>query len=151
MSESKKRRTSEKRTSGKKIKTPIFRIIIIILVLCAGVFAIATIPGLWKDGEGVKTDIVTVELKGDTIIVNRDKEYTLEELGEYFDSLKEKGEMPGMALVCDSANPPSESFYNQVIELMSKYGIIPDSQHSEKVKLPEASSDEAVATFDEFV
>lgn len=132
-------------------KSHVLRIVVLVLVLFVGVFAVATIPSLWKSSEEEPPEIVTVELKGDTIVVNKDKVYTLEALREYFDTLKEAGDMPGMALICDSANPPTQALYNDVIKLMSEYGIIPDNQHKDMVRLPMASSDEAGATFDETV
>ena len=121
------------------------------LVLCLCVFLIAMIPGIWKNGGDEETEIITVELKGDTIVVNKDRVMTLDSLREYFDTLKEKGDMPGMALVCDSANPPDEALYIAVIDLMSEYGIIPDGQHRDRVKLSNATPDEIPSSFDETV
>lgn len=113
--------------NNKKKKSPFFRILTLVVLLCVAVFGAIIISDLISknqtdENQGKEPEFITLKISGDDIYLDSEK-IDLEALREYLDSEYSNGELPVVSLINDTMNPSDYTVYNKVVDLLGEYGI----------------------------
>lgn len=120
------RRTDSSKSNGKKPFRLLLRVLILVVLFCVVVFAGIIISDLFfgDDSSEVEPEIIAITVSGKSIILNDDHEVTFKELKTYLDKADSRGRLVTVALINDTGNPADIELYNQIVDLLSEYGII---------------------------
>ena len=133
------------RSTDKKVrkKSPFVRIAVMVLILCVVLFGTIIISDMvsknnnQSESDKSAPEYITLSVSGDVIYLDG-KELNLSELRDYFESEKEKGSIPVTAFIIDSKKTADYLVFNQVLDLLSEYGINVDVERMQ----PPSSVDE---------
>lgn len=134
-----------------KGKSPFMRILVLVLVICVAVFSAIIISDLIvgndkKDSAEISDpEYITLSVSGSSVLLDG-KELSVDSLRAYLEAEKEKGITPVTAFIIDSQTPGDYVVFNQVLDLLSEYGINVDV---ERMQPPSTADELSLSTKDE--
>ena len=118
-------KTKNNTSSKGKKKGKFLKILILAVVLtlaAVGGFIIADMISSDKS-DAFKSETVTVTVSGKDIFINGNKKVSLNELDDYFTQRADNMDYCTIALINDTANPADINTYNEVVNILGKFGF----------------------------
>ena len=118
-------KTKNNTSSKGKKKGKFLKILILAVVLtlaAVGGFIIADMISSDKS-DAFKSETVTVTVSGKDIFINGNKKVSLNELDDYFTQRADNMDYCTIALINDTANPADVGTYNEVVNILGKFGF----------------------------
>lgn len=118
-------KTKNNTSSKGKKKGKFLKILILAVVLtlaAVGGFIIADMISSDKS-DAFKSETVTVTVSGKDIFINGNKKVSLNELDDYFTQRADNMDYCTIALINDTANPADIGTYNEVVDILGKFGF----------------------------
>ena len=118
-------KTKNNTSSKGKKKGKFLKILILAVVLtlaAVGGFIIADMISSDKSDD-FKSETVTVTVSGKDIFINGNKKVSLNELDDYFTQRADNMDYCTIALINDTANPADIGTYNEVVNILGKFGF----------------------------
>lgn len=118
-------KTKNNTSSKGKKKGKFLKILILAVVLtlaAVGGFIIADMISSDKSDD-FKSETVTVTVSGKDIFINGNKKVSLNELDDYFTQRADNMDYCTIALINDTANPADINTYNEVVNILGKFGF----------------------------
>ena len=118
-------KTKNNTSSKGKKKGKFLKILILAVVLtlaAVGGFIIADMISSDKSDD-FKSETVTVTVSGKDIFINGNKKVSLNELDDYFTQRADNMDYCTIALINDTANPADIGTYNEVVDILGKFGF----------------------------
>lgn len=118
-------KTKNNTSSKGKKKGKFLKILILAVVLtlaAVGGFIIADMISSDKS-DAFKSETVTVTVSGKDIFINGNKKVSLNELDDYFTQRADNMDYCTIALIIDTANPADIGTYNDVVNILGKFGF----------------------------
>lgn len=118
-------KTKNNTSSKGKKKGKFLKILILAVVLtlaAVGGFIIADMISSDKS-DAFKSETVTVTVSGKDIFINGNKKVSLNELDDYFTQRADNMDYCTIALINDTANPADIGTYNEVVNILGKFGF----------------------------
>ena len=118
-------KTKNNTSSKGKKKGKFLKILILAVVLtlaAVGGFIIADMISSDKS-DAFKSETVTVTVSGKDIFINGNKKVSLNELDDYFTQRADNMDYCTIALINDTANPADINTYNEVVDILGKFGF----------------------------
>ncbi|MBE6794338.1 MAG: hypothetical protein E7532_05290 [Ruminococcaceae bacterium] len=137
----KKSTSKTNRKKGKFLK--IFILALVLTLAAVGGLIISDMISS-KNEEAPKSETVTVTVSGRDIFIDGKDKVTLRELDDYFTNRFDEMDYCTIALINDTANPADIDKYNEVVELLKKFGF-----NHEPITLPATNDELYVSSSDE--
>ncbi len=137
----KKSTSKTNRKKGKFLK--IFILALVLTLAAVGGLIISDMISS-KNEEAPKSETVTVTVSGQDIFIDGKDKVTLRELDDYFTNRFDEMDYCTIALINDTANPADIDKYNEVVELLKKFGF-----NHEPITLPATNDELYVSSSDE--
>lgn len=137
----KKSTSKTNRKKGKFLK--IFILALVLTLAAVGGLIISDMISS-ENEEAPKSETVTVTVSGQDIFIDGKDKVTLRELDDYFTNRFDEMDYCTIALINDTANPADIDKYNEVVELLKKFGF-----NHEPITLPATNDELYVSSSDE--